>query len=153
MATEIDILRDISLRLKAAEIPFMLTGSMAMIFYAEPRMTRGIDLVIQMNRKHIPALLKHLGENYFYSQESIFDAVTRSSIFNIVHSESLIKVDCILQKESLFRALEFSRRRELQIRDIRNLMATGFDQDYLQKWIGELELQNIFHLCLETESS
>jgi hypothetical protein len=48
MLTEIDILRDISGRLDALSLPYMLTGSMAMNYYAVPRMTRDIDMVINL---------------------------------------------------------------------------------------------------------
>jgi hypothetical protein len=43
---QIDIVRDISCRFEEARIPYMLTGSMAMNYYAQPRMTRDIDVVI-----------------------------------------------------------------------------------------------------------
>ena len=48
MLTEIDILRDISGRLDPLSLPYKLTGSMAMNYYAVPRMTRDIDMVINL---------------------------------------------------------------------------------------------------------
>jgi len=42
---ELKFLEYISTRLDSAGNPYMLTGSMAMMFYAVPRMTRDIDLV------------------------------------------------------------------------------------------------------------
>ena len=44
MQNEIDIIRDVAARLEGVGIPYMLTGSMAMNYYAQPRMTRDIDL-------------------------------------------------------------------------------------------------------------
>ena len=46
--TELDILRDVSQRLAGADMAFMLTGSVAMNYYAQPRMTRDIDLVVAL---------------------------------------------------------------------------------------------------------
>ena len=46
MASEIDIVRDVSRKLDQAGIGYMLTGSIAMNYYAQPRMTRDIDIVI-----------------------------------------------------------------------------------------------------------
>jgi hypothetical protein len=40
MKNEIDVIRDFSQKLNQAGIQFMITGSMAMNYYAEPRMTR-----------------------------------------------------------------------------------------------------------------
>jgi hypothetical protein len=48
-ATELDILRDVAARLESVGFDYMLTGSLAMIYYATPRMTRDIDLVVAMN--------------------------------------------------------------------------------------------------------
>ena len=52
MQNEIDILRDVSKKLTSAGIAFMLTGSVAMSYYATPRMTRDIDIVVALNRGH-----------------------------------------------------------------------------------------------------
>ena len=48
MQNELDILRDVVQRLSQAEIEYMLTGSFALNYYAQPRMTRDIDLVIAL---------------------------------------------------------------------------------------------------------
>jgi len=45
---ELLALRDVCARLDGAGIAYMLTGSLAMSFYARPRMTRDIDLVIAL---------------------------------------------------------------------------------------------------------
>ena len=44
MQNELDIVRDVAARLEGAGIAYMLTGSMAMNYYAQPRMTR--DMVL-----------------------------------------------------------------------------------------------------------
>jgi len=48
MWNELDIVRDVSRRLEAAGIEFMLTGSMAMNYYSLPRMIRDIDIVVSL---------------------------------------------------------------------------------------------------------
>ena len=46
MNEELDLLKDVALRLGEAGIDYMTTGSLAMSFYAAPRMTRDIDIII-----------------------------------------------------------------------------------------------------------
>ena len=46
--TVIEVLKDVSSRLESAGIAFMLTGSTAMNYYAQPRMTRDIDLIVKV---------------------------------------------------------------------------------------------------------
>jgi hypothetical protein len=48
MQNELDIVRDVSARLDGVNIAYMLTGSMAMNYYAQPRMTRDIDVVVAL---------------------------------------------------------------------------------------------------------
>ena len=48
MQNELDIVRDVSQRLDTVKIGYMLTGSMAMNYYAQPRMTRDIDVVVAL---------------------------------------------------------------------------------------------------------
>lgn len=43
---ELAALQDLCARLESARIAYMLTGSPAMSFYARPRMTRDVDLVV-----------------------------------------------------------------------------------------------------------
>jgi hypothetical protein len=57
--TEIDIVRDVSERFDRAHIPYMLTGSMAMNYYAQPRMTRDIDVLIAISSDDVACALHY----------------------------------------------------------------------------------------------
>ncbi len=54
---ELQALRDVCGRLDGAAIAYMLTGSLAMSFYARPRMTRDIDLVIALEAAETSRLI------------------------------------------------------------------------------------------------
>jgi hypothetical protein len=176
---EIDIVRDISARFERAQIPYMLTGSMAMNYYAEPRMTRDIDVVVEITPEDIERVVVLFRPQYYVSEENIRDSLAHESIFNLIHLESVIKVDCIVRKSSEYRRVEFERRRrisicefttyivskedliiskllwakdshsEIQLRDVRNLLATGYDVAFLRRWTHELRLDNLLEECLK----
>src|SRR6184192_930248 len=175
---EIDIVRDISRRFEKAGISYMLTGSMAMNYYAQPRMTRDIDIVIAISRDDVGRIAALFRPDYYVSEENIRESIAHESIFNLIHQESVIKVDCIIRKNSEYRRLEFERRQkisvldfitfivskedliisklswaknsrsEVQLADVRNLLATGCDVDYLQHWTRQLGLDNLLNECL-----
>ena len=42
--------------LEEAEIPYMLTGSLAVAYYAVPRATQNIDLVVELSPDQLPHL-------------------------------------------------------------------------------------------------
>ena len=176
---EIDIVRDISQRFEQARIPYMLTGSMAMNYYAQPRMTRDIDIVIAITPEDVCRISALFRPDYYVSEQNIRESLAHESIFNLIHQESVIKVDCIIRKSSEYRRIEFERRQkisivdfttfivskedliisklawaknshsEVQLNDVRNLLATGYEAAYLRRWTRELRLDNLLNECLE----
>jgi len=48
MPTELDIIKEVVSRLDEAAVPYMITGSIAANFYAVSRMTRDIDVIIEL---------------------------------------------------------------------------------------------------------
>ena len=174
MKNELDIVRDVSARLDAAGLAFMLTGSMAMNFYAQPRMTRDIDVVVALLPKDAERVVRLFGADYYVSREAVDSSIARHSMFNLIHNESVIKVDCIVRKPTEYRLLEFQRRQrvriqdfetsivskedlilsklfwardsrsELQLRDVRNLVATGCDRAHIERWTVELGVAQLW---------
>lgn len=178
MASEIDIVRDVSRKLDQAGIAYMLTGSMAMNYYAQPRMTRDIDVVIALGPNDVERMASLFEADYYVSEESIRESVAHESVFNLIHHESVIKIDFIVRKQGEYRQVEFERRQkvsildfttyivskedliisklwwakdsrsEVQLGDVRNLLATGYETTYLERWTRALGLNNLLQECL-----
>src|SRR5438132_3967242 len=98
MQNELDIVRDVSQRLDGAGIAFMLTGSMAMNYYAQPRMTRDIDLVVAIAFPDVERIVRLFHHDYYISREAVQESIAHETLFNLIHQESVIKVDCIIRK-------------------------------------------------------
>lgn len=49
MTEELKVLKVVTGRLEGAGIRYMMTGSMAASYYAVPRMTRDIDLIVELS--------------------------------------------------------------------------------------------------------
>ena len=173
MKNEIDIIRDISSKFEGLEIPYMLTGSIAMNYYAAPRMTRDIDVVVVIGRKDIEALMSVFGTDYYISEVAIKESIQSESMFNLIHIASVIKVDCIVRKSTEYRKVEFDRRQkialegfstyivskedlilsklvwakdshsEIQLRDIANLLLSGYDKKYIGPWANKLGVSSL----------
>jgi hypothetical protein len=174
MQNELDIVRDVSQRLDRAAIAYVLTGSMAMNYYAQPRMTRDIDVVIALAPADADKVVNLFRPDYYLSAEAVRDSILSESIFNLIHNESVIKVDCIIRKNTPYRHAEFDRRKqisidnfstwiaskedlilsklfwakdsrsEIQIRDVKNLIAAGCDISYIENWTRKLDLLNLW---------
>lgn len=84
-------------RLESAGIRYVVTGSVAVIVYGDPRMTHDIDLVVEISRKQIPAIIDAFPEEEFYCPppEVIGVECARSTRghFNIIHHATGFKAD------------------------------------------------------------
>lgn len=173
MTEELQTLRDIVSRLEAAGIDYMLTGSVALNSYAQPRMTRDIDLVVAFFLKDSGRISEVLGPDYYVSPEAAREAVLNQGSFNAIHQATLIKVDFMIRKRDDYRMHEFTRRirlrvadfdlwvvskedlilsklhwakesrSERQLADVENLIATGCDAEYLKTWSAALNLTDM----------
>src|SRR6476620_1163149 len=94
--TELDVLRDVSRRLESAGISFMLTGSVAMNYYAQPRMTRDIELVVSLNETKTEGFFRLFEGDYYLDRQSVAYAISRHRMFNLIHSDAVIKIDCVV---------------------------------------------------------
>ena len=174
MQNELDIVRDVSVKLDGAGIGYMLTGSMAMNYYAQPRMTRDIDVVVALTQADVERVVQLFSPDYYVSPEAVASSIAQQSQFNLIHHESVIKVDCIVRKQTEYRLAEFNRRQriqiediatwivskedlilsklfwardsrsELQLRDVKNLVSTGCDRAYVQRWTHELGVADLW---------
>ena len=178
LKTELDILRDVSEALESAGIAFMLTGSIAMNYYAQPRMTRDIDVVMDLSASDAEKLMKLFSQDYYIDREAVLRAISQRSIFNLIHHDSVIKVDGIVRKDGPYRREEFTRKRrvtigdfqtwivsledlilsklhwakdsrsELQLRDVRNLLRLDCDHNYLRSRAQTLGVQQLLEEIL-----
>ena len=118
MNEELEFLRYMVDGLDEAGLPYMLTGSMAMMFYAVPRMTRDIDFVVECRLEDVPRVLEVFHPDCYLSEDAVRDAITRPGMFNIIHAKWAIKADLIVRRQSEYRELEFSRRRAMVVGDL-----------------------------------
>jgi hypothetical protein len=170
MTNELDVLRIIGERLDSAGVPYMLTGSFALGYYSQPRMTRDLDFVVALLVQDVPGLVQVFCADFYLDEDAVRAAVRSQRMFNLMHLESAIKVDFIVRKDTQYRQLEFERRKavelagvrtwitsredlilsklvwsrdtgsELQMRDVRALLKDTVDWPYLQHWAPALDV-------------
>lgn len=115
VSDELNILKSVTARLEAGGIPYMVTGSMATNFYATPRMTRDIDLVVELGEAEVERIVALFEDEYYIDRDMVEQAVRTRSMFNMINNALVVKVDCVVRKDSEYRREEFSRRRTVII--------------------------------------
>ena len=118
MDEQLEFLKLIASRLDGAGLPYMMTGSMAMAIYSQPRMTRDIDLVVDLNPADGDRLVGLFREDCYIDGEAVKDAINRASMFNVVHKEWTTKADFIVRKNEEYRKVEFARRRKVSVEQV-----------------------------------
>lgn len=113
----LDVLKDVVDRFNREGIEYFLVGSLAAMYYGRPRFTQDVDLVVRLKAKQVVKFehLFSIEEYYCPPGEVLRDEVIRKGSFNLIHQDSGIKVDIVLDKETPFYISEFSRRVELEI--------------------------------------
>ncbi len=177
MQNQIDIVRDISERLDAADIGYMLTGSMALNCYALPCVPHNLDLVIALRPEDAEIMVRLFSPDYDISREAVDSAIAQQSFFNLFHRKNRIKVNCIICQQIKYRLTEFSRRQRINfenfktwivskedliisklhwarksrsprhLRDVKNLAATGCDTIYIERWTRALGIFKLWEEC------
>jgi hypothetical protein len=173
MVGELDVLRIVSERLTAIDVEFMLTGSYAMAYYATPRMTRDIDLVVALGEDAVDRVVATFAPDFYIDAENARAAVRSRRLFNLLHLPSGVKVDFIVRKDDEYRQVEFARRKtveldgartwivsredlilsklvwardassELQRRDVRSLLDESVDGAYVRHWARWLNVAEL----------
>jgi hypothetical protein len=110
-----DFLVLIAERLDRGNIPYMLSGSVALSMYAQPRMTRDVDFVIEIEEAQVDKFVELFEADCYIDRESVLEAAQTRGMFNIIHETWVIKADFVVRKDQPYRKTEFDRRRTVSI--------------------------------------
>jgi hypothetical protein len=126
--------------LNKEEIPYMLTGSMAMSLYTVSRATKDFDFIVNISKDDISKIIVHFKEGYYCNEDAIRDAVRYKSMFNIIEHNSGFKVDFFVSKDSPFQQSEFSRRSKVHMFGV-DVFVISLEDLILSKlnWIQQLQ--------------
>ena len=167
----LDLLQRVCKLLDENNIPYMITGSIAMNIYTIPRMTRDIDIVVELSLDRVDEFTDMFPDSYF-NIDTIKDKIKRKGIFNIIDHTTGFKIDFIIRKDTEYFKLAFERRQrikeldtelcvisledliiakiiwiqqnqsEKQIHDIESLLLNpDKDMNYITEWCNDLKLR------------
>jgi hypothetical protein len=113
-------------------IPCVLGGYLARSFAGEPRSTADVDVAIRIAEEDVAPLVRALESEFYASEEAALDAVRRHASFNLMHLESVQKVDLFALGDGLLdrRQLE-GRRRVLVSEDPARALWVGSAEDQI----------------------
>lgn len=95
--------------LEKLDVPYLIGGSLASTLYGMVRTTQDSDIVAEMRIEHLQPFVTALQGEFYIDDEMIAESIQRHSSFNIIHRETMFKVDVFIPHPRPFLQSQLSR--------------------------------------------
>ena len=96
-------------------VPYAIGGSFASALHGVMRATMDADLVADLRLEHIEPLAQALGDAFYADVEMMRGAVRCHGSFNLIHLDTMFKVDVFVAKPRSFDRSQLARRQLVQL--------------------------------------
>src|SRR5215210_6748714 len=83
-------------------VPYLIGGSLASTLYGMVRTTQDSDIIDEMHPEQIQPFVESLQNEFFIDEEMIAESIQRNSSFNIIHRNTMFKVDVFIPRPRPF---------------------------------------------------
>jgi hypothetical protein len=90
-------------------VPYLIGGSLASTLYGMIRTTQDSDIVAEMRAEHLQPFVLALQDEFYVDDEMIAEAIQRNASFNIIHRETMFKVDVFIPRPRPFLQSQLAR--------------------------------------------
>lgn len=91
-------------------VPYLIGGSLASAVHGVVRATLDSDLVAELQPAHVTSFVTALGEAFYVDPEAIAESIQHHASFNVIHRDTMFKVDIFISRGRPFDAAQFQRR-------------------------------------------
>jgi hypothetical protein len=88
--------------LESLGVAYYVGGSVASSARGVPRASVDVDVVADLRGEQVQPLAERLRDTYYLDAEQMADAVARRKSFNLIHLETMLKVDVFVSKGRRF---------------------------------------------------
>jgi len=110
LAESISVVLLVADALDALGVPYAIGGSLSSAVHGVMRATMDADLVADLRQEHVELLGQALGDTFYADTAMMRDAIRRRSSFNVIHLETMFKVDVFVVKPRAFDRSQLARR-------------------------------------------
>ena len=96
--------------LESLRVPYLIGGSWASAVHGVARTTMDADLVADLRLEHAVPLVQSLRDAFYVDVHAVQDAIRRRRSFNVIHLETMFKVDVFVRQGRSFDQAQFERR-------------------------------------------
>lgn len=91
-------------------VPYHVGGSLASMAHGVPRTTLDADIVVGLAPEQVSEFLARLGPGFVTNPEALADSLRKKRSNNLIHFETMLKVDLYPAKNDPFSQSETARR-------------------------------------------
>ena len=102
-------------------IPYYIGGSIASSVYGMARATLDVDIVADLKINHIALFKQFLEHQYYIDEDMIAEAIRTNSSFNLIHLETMIKIDVFMHKDQPYPLEALQRIRKDTLEETANI--------------------------------
>lgn len=104
--------------LEDLSVPYAVVGSLASIAYGEPRLTVDADIIADIDPAQVVALVTRWEPQFFADGEAVRRAAAERGHFNLLHRDTMVKVDVYVRGGAPWVAEQLARRQRLVDGDV-----------------------------------
>ena len=101
--------------LETLGVKYLVGGSMASSVFGEPRQTVDADVVARLFERHARPLLESLSKEFYADLSAILSAIQTQGCFNVIHLETVTKVDVFVRWRDPFGQSQLARRQRKSV--------------------------------------
>lgn len=106
-----DVLLLVTELLDEMGVLYVLGGSLASTAYGQTRTTLDADVVADLHPDQVQSFVQALQAQFYVDEGAAADAIRHKSSFNLLHLDTMFKVDIFIPKDRLFDQQQLARRR------------------------------------------
>ncbi len=92
-------------------VSYLIGGSLASTLHGMIRTTQDSHILADLKKEHVRPFIQELQVDFYIDDEMVANAVTLRSSFNIIHRESMFKIDVFMPRQRRFEKMQFARAR------------------------------------------
>ena len=114
-ADPIEVALVVTRALDTAGVAHTIGGSIASSVAGEPRSTIDIDIVAAVEERHVAALVAALSPDFYIDEEALLRAVRERSATNLIHHDTLVKIDLFVAGGTPLDSQQIARRLRVEL--------------------------------------
>lgn len=104
------VLSDFTATLDSLDILYFVGGSVASSLFGTVRFTQDADICVEPFNEKVDDFIAQLGDKYYISSDALRHALHNRTSFNVIHIQTVFKIDVFVQANNLFEKQMMSRK-------------------------------------------